>query len=163
MSSMRVLDNDNATELYHAESHIRKPHLNVKSAATGISLGTATFHCMSSRIDILVRGTPMTLEPCGTWGRKGHQFPSVALGGNTFLRWKHDKHDQDLSCVDEQDVILARFHFSNWSLTKVGKLELVGPMANDYREGGLMEEVLVTGLAMVQHAMTNKAAANTST
>lgn len=154
MSSVRILDSDNATEIYNAESHMRKPNLIVKIAATGATLGTATFHLTTSRIDTQVRDTPIALQTWGILGRKGHRFPSAALGG-AFLRWKYDKHmSLDLFCVDEHDVVVARFHFSNWSLSKCGRLELVGPLASGNDGGGVMEEVLVTGLAMAQYVLT---------
>lgn len=156
MTSVRILDSDNVTELFNAESHLRKPHINVKIAATGATLGTATFHYTTCRIDTLVRDTPIELRPWGTFGRKGHRFPSRALGG-AFLRWKNDKHGLDLLCLDEQDVTVARFHFNNWSFSKCGRLEFVGPLAGAHDDQGIMEEILVTGLAMAQYYLASRA------
>jgi hypothetical protein len=58
-------------------------------------------------------------------------------------------HKLDLVCVDERDVAVARFCFANWSLRKCGMLEMFGREVES--EG--VEELLVTGLAVVQYTL----------
>jgi hypothetical protein len=67
------------------------------------------------------------------------------------MRWKSQSHNLDLVCLDEREVPIARLHFSNWSMYECGKLELIGPMAND--SGAVMEEIIVTGLAMAEYVL----------
>jgi hypothetical protein len=76
---------------------------------------------------------------------------SSPAGGSASMRWKSQGHNLDLVCLDEREVPIARLHFSNWSMYKCGKLELIGPMAND--GGSVMEEIIVTGLAMAEYAL----------
>jgi hypothetical protein len=59
-------------------------------------------------------------------------------------------HKLDLVCVDERDVAVARFCFANWSLRKCGMLEMFG---REVESEGVEEELLVTGLAVVQYTL----------
>ena len=133
------------TELFRFQSKLRKPHLRITSSATGDIVGTAVLPSLSGCIDATVRGAQTSIVPCGTFGRKGHVYASPALHGAN-VTWNTIGHNLDLVCWDEQGIVIARFRFNHWSLQKCGKLELVGPVAND--GGALMEEVIVTGLAM---------------
>ena len=79
---------------------------------------------------------------------------------HTRFKWKNDGLfcGGDLICVNQQQQqqVCARFHMSKWALRKDGKLELLGPAVSGY----LMDEVVVTGLAMLQlRKMVNNAAA----
>lgn len=60
----------------------------------------------------------------------------------------------NLSCTDEQGVQIARFKGSGWSMTKWGKMEIMAGV-----EGALLEEVVVTGVALVQCYLTMARAA----
>ncbi|KAI9842411.1 MAG: hypothetical protein M1837_007156 [Sclerophora amabilis] len=147
VGNVRILDDDNVTELFLVKSRLRKPHVSIVSCRTGDTVGTAIYHSLTSRIDATVRGSPISMTPRGTFGRKGHAYSSPACGGAN-MRWAGHFRDLDLVCLDEREIAIARFHFSNWALRKYGKLELMGPTAND--GGAVMEETVVTGLAMAE-------------
>ena len=61
--------------------------------------------------------------------------------------WKSDHgfNGGDMICLDQQRKICAKFEASMWALQKDGKFE-VGPFVS----GVLMDEVIVTGLAMLE-------------
>ena len=124
--------------------------MTIATASTGATLGTATFHAHTLRIDTTVRDNAIALQPHKFLGWKGHKFSSNVLNGQV-LRWKYTKCSLDIVCVDERDVAVARFHFANWSVKKCGRLELIGSVANENE--GLMEEVMVTGLAMAEYVL----------
>jgi hypothetical protein len=151
VSSVRIMDTDKRVELFKVKLQLKKPHLSIASARTGTTIGTATYHSFTSRIDITVHGSPISMTPCGTLGRKGHEYSSPARG-SANMRWKYQNHNLDLVCLDEREVPIARFHFSNWSMYKCGKLELIGPTGNE--DGAVMEEIIVTGLAIAEYVLT---------
>jgi hypothetical protein len=144
------MDTDNMTELFKVKLQLKKPHLGIASARTGATMGTVTYHSLTSRIDTTLHGSPISMTPCGILGRKGHVYSSPARG-NANMRWKLQSHNLDLVCLDEREVPITRFHFSNWSMYKCGKLELIGPTAND--GGAVMEKIIVTGLAMAEYVL----------
>ena len=51
----------------------------------------------------------------------------------------------DMLCFDQQDKVCAKFQNSMWALQKDGKFE-VGPFV----DGVVMDEIVVTGLAMLE-------------
>lgn len=156
VSGVRIMDTDNMTELFKVKLQLKKPHLSIASARTGATMGTATYHSgasLTSRIDATVRGSPISMTPCGILGRKGHVYSSPARG-SANMRWKSQSYKFDLVCLDEREVPVARFHFSNWSMYKCGKLELIGSTAND--GGAVMEEIIVTGLAMAEYVLATR-------
>ncbi|KAI9805434.1 MAG: hypothetical protein M1825_000685 [Sarcosagium campestre] len=148
--NIRIVDADSEKELFIVKSQIRRPNMLITSSQTGDTLGTAVFHAFTCRVDTTVRGHPIAMNSVGTLGRKGYTFPSSARPGTSF-RWKCQSSNLDIICYDERDVAFARFHFSNWSLRKCGKLEFIGPLAND--GGPVMEEIFVTGMAMMEYVL----------
>ena len=62
-------------------------------------------------------------------------------------KWKMDGffNGGDMICLDQQEKVCARFENNAWALQKDGKFE-VGPFV----DGVLMDEVVVSGLAMVE-------------
>lgn len=149
INSVRVLDEDNATLLYSVKLKMRKPHLAVNSASTGATIGTVNFHNLSSRIDINLHDSPIALTSRGAL-KSSYTYPSAALGGGE-MTWKTKGLNLDLICLDERSMPVARFIFSNWSLRKCGTFEMIGPAGARI---DVMEETLVTGLALVEAMLT---------
>jgi hypothetical protein len=137
----RILAEDNTTLLYILKLHLSKPYTTIDSVSTGSTIGTVTFHTLSNRIDTTIQNSPIALTPRGIL-KFGYKF---TLRGEE-LSWKMQKHKLDLVCVDEAGVARARFCFANWSLRKCGVLEVFG-------SGEGVEELLVTGLAVVQYTL----------
>ncbi|KAL8652300.1 MAG: hypothetical protein Q9210_002758 [Variospora velana] len=140
-ANARIVDSDKTTTLWLFRVRTKKPHLTISSAVPAAAiLATATYHDFSSRIDVIIRGAPITLSSRGAF-KKGHTYQSPALGGAT-LTWKSQNFFTYLVYVDGKRAVLAQFHFKSWSLKKYGSLELLRP---DLMSGYLMEEVVVTG------------------
>lgn len=62
--------------------------------------------------------------------------------------WTTPGHSLDLLCLDERDIVIARFSFNESSPHKGGKLVITGTTAMDKRV--LEEEIVVTALAMAE-------------
>ena len=72
------------------------------------------------------------------------------------FKWKMGGflHGGDMKCSDQEDNVCARFECSGWALKKNGKFE-VAPSVS----GALMDEVIVSGLAMLELQRRKKKAA----
>ncbi|MDI1488191.1 MAG: hypothetical protein OHK93_007465 [Ramalina farinacea] len=167
MCGVHVTDTATNTILYKADLRLRKPHIILtfpNDSQGSAPLGTVTYHYTSFRIDTTVRGHALTLHPFKFCGRKGHTFASRALNGQT-LRWKCERGGTNLLCVDERDVPLARYRFSCFSLKKCGSMELLGERWRRDGDGdgdeatGLLDEVMVTGAAMIEWVYTMRMSA----
>ncbi|KAL9012365.1 MAG: hypothetical protein Q9173_002868 [Seirophora scorigena] len=143
----RILDTDKTIPLWLFRIHTKKPHLTISTAVPPSPvLTTAVFHNFSWRIDLVIRGTPVTLSSRGAF-KRGHAYQSPSLDGAT-LTWKSQNLFTDLVCVDEKEATLAKFHLNCWSLSKCGRLEL---LRSNVTCGYLTEEIVVTGMAMGEH------------
>ncbi len=154
----RILDSDKSTPLYRIDANSgglfsSKPHVKISVASTGAQVGTVTFHSMSSDIDLTIHNQPIILEKSG-FLTSAHEFHSLATGGS--LKWKRDGmfSNGDMVCLDQAEQLIARFQISNWAFKKEGKFEL-GPGVDDV----LMDEVVTSGVAMVEYRAKQRAAA----
>lgn len=145
-NDVRILDADGATTLYTLKLQLRKPQMTIDAASATATIGTVTFPFLTSRIETTVHDSPITLTSLGLL-KKGHAWSSPALG-NAAMTWKTKSRNLDLVCSDAQGVMVARFDFPNWGLRKVGKFEMFG---SEVTRGAVLEEILVTGLAMVEY------------
>lgn len=65
-----------------------------------------------------------------------------------MLKWKHEgAFTVNLCCVTERGEWVARFDNTTWSMKKEGKLEIV----DRGMPKGVLDEVVVSGLAMIEH------------
>ena len=145
---VRILDSDKQTLLYHIDINSgglfsSKPHVKVTAAATGTQVGTATFHSLSSNIDLTVHNQPIVFSRPGVMS-SSHEFQSRIMGGS--LKWKKDGWaSSNLQCVDEREQVFAKFQRPGWAKRKLGKFEL-GPSVS----GVLMDEIVISGIAMLE-------------
>lgn len=51
----------------------------------------------------------------------------------------------DFVCVDDQQIPVAKFSANAWGVTKIGKIEFMGPKADDR---AAQEEIMVTGITL---------------
>ena len=72
------------------------------------------------------------------------------------FKWKMGGflHGGDMKCSDQEDNVCAKFESSGWALKKNGKFE-VAPSVS----GALMDEVIVSRLAMLELQRRKKKAA----
>ncbi|KAI4264816.1 MAG: hypothetical protein L6R42_000093 [Xanthoria sp. 1 TBL-2021] len=148
-----ILDTDKTTPLYTLSIRLCKPHLTISIPACPTSIATAVFHDFHSHINVLIRGTPITLNSRGLL-KSGHSYVSSALGGEEIVWKRENMVGMDLRCEDGKGVVLAKFKFSHWSFKKCGSLELMGVRAGG---GRVMEEMVVMGMVMVEHELCTRA------
>ncbi|KAI9793763.1 MAG: hypothetical protein M1835_007069 [Candelina submexicana] len=143
------------TTLYTIDLHQwTKPHMVIFAGDSKNHVGTVTFHTLSSTMDLVINGTEIGFKNDSFWTQQ-YSFVSRATGKK--LRWKFEsswsmKH---VVCLDEKDLAVAKFEGSTWALRKLGKIELVPGV-----DGGLLDEVLVSGLAMMEMIQRTKKAAS---
>lgn len=63
------------------------------------------------------------------------------------FKWKAGGvlHRGDMKCSDQEDRVYANFESSGWALKKDGKFKIAPSVS-----GALMDEVIVSGLAMLE-------------
>ena len=151
---MNIFDTDNSTLLYTTSVSTFKPHFTVRSALSNAIIATVVDHSLTARIDIILYNQPITLNFEAFWKGGQNSFTSLALPGEVFT-WK--ERGEGLVCTEKGGGMVAKFEEAGWSRKKIGKMELMGERV---REGYAMEEVVVTGLVMVQKGLVGKHAAN---
>lgn len=155
-----IVNSHEGSELYHIECHWRSPQITMHSldnkSSSNALIGDATFHSLSSRIDIRLHEHRITLSSSGFW-KDAYTFTSLALPG-VKMTWQSRSKGRDfnLVCLDDRAVALAQISIGSWSVTKAGTIELVGERVS--RKGPLMEEIIITGLAMMQQRMVRQVA-----
>ena len=98
---------------------------------------------------MVIHNNPIALSASGKF-TSAHEWTSLVSttdGRRMRFKWKNaDIFDGGgMICLDQQDRVCAKFEKSMWALHKDGKFE-VGPFVS----GVLMDEVVVTGLAMLE-------------
>ena len=136
---------------YSAEWSSSKPQIEITSAYTGQKMGSINFHSMSRRIDLVINGRTVPLEYNG-WSDRSYRFMS-SVGP---LKWAATSTmGAGLACTTERNEWLAKFDTSWFSMRGKGTLEIV----NGGLPPGLVDELVVSGLAMVENDRRNAAAA----
>jgi hypothetical protein len=141
-----ILDADNNTTLYTIKLQMRKPQMTIESISTKATTGTVIFHTLTNRIETTVHNSPITLTSRGLL-KNGHKWSS-SRSGNVDMTWITNRGNFNLVCLDEQALPVARFIFPNWSLRKAGTFEILAP---EMSQGAVMDEIIVTGLAMAEY------------
>ena len=152
---IQILGPEKTTVLYTVEPDSgglfsSKPHLTVYKADTNTVVGTATFHSFSETVDMVIHNSAISFSSSGIF-TSAHEWTSLAgaIGGGQGMRFKWKMggflHGDDMRCSDQEDRVCAKFESSGWALKKDGKFE-VAPSVG----GALMDEVIVSGLAMLE-------------
>lgn len=150
----QILGPDKITVLYTVNINSggpfsSKPNVTIYKGDTDTVVGTATFHSFSREIEMVIHNNPIALTSSGmlTSAREWTSLATTTDGNRMSFKWKMDGiiSGGDMICLDQQDKVCARFQNSTWALQKDGKFE-VGPFVS----GVLMDEVIVTGLAMLE-------------
>ncbi|KAL9029420.1 MAG: hypothetical protein Q9180_007034 [Flavoplaca navasiana] len=127
-----------------------KPHMTISQASSSsttppTTIGTVTFHSWSRSIDLELHGRSIPFEPEGIFTR-AYAYQSPAFGEK--LRWECDGvWGADLVLVNGRSEWIARFDASLFSMSKTGKIHIV----NGGVMGMALDEIVVSGCAMVQH------------
>lgn len=148
---LTVMDQDKRTPLYAVQANFgsslfsSKPHMKIfrGTDTSGAYIGSASFHTMSSTIDLEIHGRAVELVHDGIMTRT-HRFTSSE--GMVF--WKGDgMFGTDLKLQTRQKIIFARFDNAAFSMAKQGKLEIA---QRDISEA-MLDEIVISGLAMIEH------------
>lgn len=156
-----ITDSDKTTQLYTVTFRSSwamlssKPDMTITRASDNREIGTATFHSFSAT-ELTIYGHPITLDRV-SWISRRRSFFSAATGST--LTWRYDSALGDtLTCSNEAKQWLARFEPAGFSMTKIGVLELAGPAV----DGALLDELVITALAVVQEEKRRKSATDTA-
>ncbi|KAI4138252.1 MAG: hypothetical protein L6R39_006887 [Caloplaca ligustica] len=158
---MTITDMDKSHPLYQMDQNSgsvfsSKPHMTISQPAPSdpaskTIIGTATFHSWSRTIDLEFHGRPVSFESEGIFTRS-YAYSSPAFGER--LRWECDGvWGADLVLVNGRREWIARFDASLFSMSKTGKIHVVNGGIN----GAALDEIVVSGCAMVQHERRRRA------
>ena len=144
----QILDSDKTTPLYTISNRYGNmepgPRMTISNAGTNSVVGTVTIHPLSKNMDLVVREKPICLEASSAL-TTGRAFTSQAAAGRKF-KWTFDSAiSRDMVCMDERDKVVAKFDGSS-SLTNGENYFTLEPGF----EGELLEEILISGLAMME-------------
>ena len=152
-SSYILKDPQNGTEFYKAKSSTWSESLTFTSRIDGSEAGTVKKHSFSSKMDVVVRGKCIQLNPAKKPKDSFEYVPPAHPGAQR--RWTDAGADNglDMVCLTEKDQALARMCFddSESGMDVYGKIELAADAAAG---GALTKEMLITGLAVAQVRMS---------
>ena len=98
---------------------------------------------------MVIYNNSITLSASGifTTAREWTSLAATTGGERTRFKWKMGGllHSGDMTCLDQQDKVCAKFESSAWALKKNGKFDIAPSVS-----GVLLDEVLVAGLAMLE-------------
>ena len=144
-----ILDTDETTKLYVIEtkgcSTKDAPSITIRRASDNIVVGTVDAYTLSKHMDLVVHEKPIRLEALSALSTS-RAFTSVADPGRR-LKWTFDNAvSHNLVCADEKEKKVASWEGSS-AITGGKNCFKVEPEV----EGNLLDEILVSGLAMVEH------------
>jgi hypothetical protein len=126
------------------------PHILLRTFPDGSTIGTGTLHLFSITPDISIHGRSGRLRAQKRF-RTDYSYLSYAYsdvaGQAVTLRWKSASGfvAWDFLCVDGEGNTVARFEASVFNVSKVARVEFMGPKAWDAK---FREEVLLVGLTL---------------
>lgn len=132
----------NEIPIYVVESSSSKPHMQISYAgAQGNIIGAASYHSISSKIDVSVYGESISMkrkDPLAS----GHSFHSSRL---PELQWKEeDIISSNLKLVDSNKFVLARYRKRLDSHPRRSGFEIFVQA-----DQALLDAIVVTGMAAV--------------
>lgn len=157
--TINVLEPTSTTPLYTIKTKALKPHLTFTSSTSPSTdpIATVSFHNLSRKIDITIRGQATTLKP--EWKLKS-TYSYTSPNTSSARTWQANKLvSTDMVCLDENGIALARWTFPKWSMTKLGTLEIVG---DGVGEEAMLEELVVVGVTVAYHIVQQTGAAAAS-
>jgi hypothetical protein len=163
MRGLQVLDSSKTSQVYKIDikQHLLKmPKLAIYSAA-GDLISTVEYKSLKKRITLDYRGSPVILNAPGFWGLD-YKYASPTLSGQQ-MTWQHQKKldELNMALLDANAMPVARFLPSNWAMKKGGKIEILDSAMNSQQAQALMDEIVVTALAVMvyRHVQRHQAGA----
>ncbi|KAH8699021.1 hypothetical protein BGW36DRAFT_460825 [Talaromyces proteolyticus] len=156
-SAWEVTDEGAGNVLYKAKLKSLKNQMIIKTGSSPeTEIATVKFHSFRPKIDISIQGQEITL-PLKTKLQHKTTFNPLALQGTT-LTWKSSSHLKtlDLDCFDENSMPVAKISVSTWAFKSDYRFEFYE--GNTDNSPLLMDELVVTGLAMIHYVLNIYAA-----
>ncbi|KUL83807.1 hypothetical protein ZTR_06642 [Talaromyces verruculosus] len=158
-TALRIYDLTNpATDIFNVKVNPWSMNLTFLRPDTKQEFASVKFHKLSMKMDVSLPDTPTF-----TMGFKMKliyevSYPSPALGGQ-MATWKTNYHFKTIDFEwreNSSGVMLARIKASNFKWKKMSQIEFFGDACNDKR---LVEEVVVTGAAILEYVLVMNATA----
>lgn len=153
----RIYDDNKPGEepLYIADfAKLRQPHAIYKRADNAEVIGTGTLHFFNIDAEYEMNGRKDSIVAQKRF-RTIYTHRSLAMSDTdqpVTMTWTSDSGFKtwDFVCVDENMMPVAKFSANIWRMVKLGKIQFMGPKADNH---ALREELIVTGLTLVYHVM----------
>jgi hypothetical protein len=144
-------NNPGAEPLYtiHYSPFSLTANMVFKKASNDEVIGSGKLNAVSINADYELRGQKAHILAQKRW-RTVYTHRSLNFSDTespVTMTWTSDAGFKtwDFICVDEQQIPVAKFTANCWGVTKIGKIEFVGPKADDR---AAQEEIMVTGITL---------------
>lgn len=129
--------------------YVLSPNLIFKTPDDKTTIGTGTVHPVSINAKYEVHGRKGILKALKRWQTEythlsyaysdsDSPVPMTWTSSSGFKTW-------DFICLNERQEPVARFSSNVWAVKKLGKIEFMGPKAED---PAAREEIMVTGMTL---------------
>jgi hypothetical protein len=169
-----VTDSDKSTVLYNIDLRNRRPNMTIRKptnngitdddtneAATGPAAATVEFHPWSRKMEVQVHGQTFRMKR-KNWKCCDLQWDSPAFAGRK-LTWKRKSRWAVLDFVlldDETQAPLAMVSPNSLSCKKAGTIEILEGAGQSKIEEEAIDEIVITGLAVLQDSIYTSVAAS---
>lgn len=144
-SDVHILDADHSTLLYTVNLKLRKPQIALYAASSQKEVGRVNFSIWSCTFDSTIHGVQVPIKSRGVL-KNGYYYESNAIKGATFT-WKWTSK-MKLVCEDGDGITVACYSWPGMSMRKGGRFDFFRP---EVVRDEVLEEILLTGLAVVQY------------
>ncbi|GAD92893.1 conserved hypothetical protein [Paecilomyces variotii No. 5] len=146
----RITQKDASEPLYFIDFHsVKAPHLVFRSSADGATIGTGTLHVVAidakydvhghkGTIKALKRFKTMYTHLSYAYSESETPVPMTWTSSCGFRSW-------DFICLDEQQMPVAKFSASTYTMKKIGNIDFMGPKA---MSNAMRDEIVVTGITL---------------
>jgi hypothetical protein len=150
--TINVTDATKQNTLITIDVRNRKPNLTFHGTQSGggsAVLATANLR-MARRIDIDVKGNPISIPISHGWSNTDFSYPSPALRGSKVTWSSKSAFAQGgIVCLDDKGMPLAKFN-QKYGMHKAGTVEFSDGMVLD---PALVEELAIVGLSIAEYRM----------
>lgn len=138
---------------------MRKPHLTFRrvGAPDGEkAFSTVVFHSWTQKIAVQVHDNEISIK-ARNWKQRDLEWSSPAFGGQT-MAWHHENPwtSNSLILLAQGQLPVAKFSLARISVTEAGKIEFMGDRSLNQE---MLDEVVITGVAVVQYTQNQYTAA----
>jgi hypothetical protein len=152
LTRLRIYDPATSRNIYEAKIQWLKQKMAFTKPGTTDPFATVKLHNLTPRWTVQFDGmAPLLISLKGVMNYEAtHESPTLQ---NARLTWKCKYHfkTMDLECRDENSVMIARMQANIWKFKKICTIEFFG--GEIAANGPVMDELVVTGLAMLEYVL----------